>query len=215
MFSPGQCLGEKCPIISVHVNLDDIAQFYDRITQYLSTNMQMLHSQIIYSLPVVELRRSYWCEKSKSQLSIWWHIQKTPLPRSAGTYQEYPVIMQYGARHSANTAPTGFFYLYKHNSLNNDIIHKTRMHEFNHACHNYKLHLVNDMPTHCTLDILFYKRTCVHTIPVNLSLPGQNCCNFADDIFKYIFINDPFSILIKISLKLVPKGPIDDEPALV
>ena len=37
----------------------------------------------------------------------------------------------------------------------------------------------------------------------------------ADDIFKCIFVNESFSILIKISLKFVPKGPIDNNPALV
>ena len=37
----------------------------------------------------------------------------------------------------------------------------------------------------------------------------------ADDIFKCIFVNENFSILIKISLKFVPKGPIDNNPALV
>ena len=37
----------------------------------------------------------------------------------------------------------------------------------------------------------------------------------ADNIFKYIFVNEKFCILIKISLMFVPKGPIDDNPALV
>ena len=37
----------------------------------------------------------------------------------------------------------------------------------------------------------------------------------ADDIFKCIFFNEKFGVLIKISLKFVPKGPIDNQPALV
>ena len=37
----------------------------------------------------------------------------------------------------------------------------------------------------------------------------------ADDIFKCIFFNEKFCILIKISVKFVPKGPIDNNPALV
>ena len=37
----------------------------------------------------------------------------------------------------------------------------------------------------------------------------------ADDIFKYIFLNEDATISIKISLKFVPKGPIDNDPALV
>ena len=35
------------------------------------------------------------------------------------------------------------------------------------------------------------------------------------DIFRCIFVNEKFSILIKISLKFVPKGQIDNNPVLV
>ena len=37
----------------------------------------------------------------------------------------------------------------------------------------------------------------------------------ADDIFKSIFMNENIRILIQISLKFVPKGPIDNKSALV
>ena len=37
----------------------------------------------------------------------------------------------------------------------------------------------------------------------------------ADNIFKCIFANERFCILFKISLKFVPNGPIDNNPALV
>ena len=37
----------------------------------------------------------------------------------------------------------------------------------------------------------------------------------ADDVFKFIFVNEKFCILIQIPLKFVPKGPIDNNPALV
>ena len=47
------------------------------------------------------------------------------------------------------------------------------------------------------------------------SPPGQNGRRFADDIFIFIFVNEKFCILIKISLKFVPKGQIDNNPALV
>ena len=39
--------------------------------------------------------------------------------------------------------------------------------------------------------------------------------NFADDIFRYIFVNEKFCILIKISLKFVPKGLLDNKWAWV
>ena len=45
--------------------------------------------------------------------------------------------------------------------------------------------------------------------------PGQNGRHFTDDIFKCIFVNEKFFILIEISLKFVPKVPIDNNPAVV
>ena len=37
----------------------------------------------------------------------------------------------------------------------------------------------------------------------------------ADDIFKHIFLNENVRIFIQISLKFVPKGPIDNKSVLV
>ena len=37
----------------------------------------------------------------------------------------------------------------------------------------------------------------------------------ADDIFKCIFLNENDGIAIKMSLKCVPRSPIDNKPALV
>ena len=45
--------------------------------------------------------------------------------------------------------------------------------------------------------------------------PRQNGRHFADNIFKCIFMNEKFCILIRISLKFVPKGLIDNKSALV
>ena len=45
--------------------------------------------------------------------------------------------------------------------------------------------------------------------------PGQIGCHFTDDIFKCILLNEKFCIFIEISLQFVPKGPIDNNPALV
>ena len=47
------------------------------------------------------------------------------------------------------------------------------------------------------------------------SPPGQNGHHFADNIFRCIFLNGTFRILIKISLKFVPKCPTNNNPALV
>ena len=45
--------------------------------------------------------------------------------------------------------------------------------------------------------------------------PRQNGCHFPDDIFKCIFLNESIWISIGISLRFVPKGPINNIPALV
>ena len=37
----------------------------------------------------------------------------------------------------------------------------------------------------------------------------------ADDIFKWILMNEKLRILIRITLKVVPKGPINNKSALV
>ena len=54
-----------------------------------------------------------------------------------------------------------------------------------------------------------------HINELNTLRPRQNGCHFADDIFKGIFLNENISIPIKISLKFVPKGPVNNIPALV
>ena len=50
---------------------------------------------------------------------------------------------------------------------------------------------------------------------VNTLRPRQNGRHFADDIYKCIFLNENVWIPIKISLKFVPNGPINNFPALV
>ena len=50
---------------------------------------------------------------------------------------------------------------------------------------------------------------------VNTLRPRQNGRRFADDTFKRIFLNENVRISIKISLKFVSKGPINNIPALV
>ena len=65
----------------------------------------------------------------------------------------------------------------------------------------------------------WFRKSLVHcsspSSPLNTLRPRQNEQHFADDIFKRIFFNENFWILIKISLKFVPKGPINNIPAFV
>ena len=49
----------------------------------------------------------------------------------------------------------------------------------------------------------------------NTLRPRQNGRRFADDTSKRMFLNENVWISIKISLKFVPKGPINNNPALV
>ena len=53
------------------------------------------------------------------------------------------------------------------------------------------------------------------TPDLNTLRPRRNEQHFADDIFKRIFFNENVWISIKISLKFVPKGPINNISALV
>ena len=50
---------------------------------------------------------------------------------------------------------------------------------------------------------------------INRLRPRQNRRHFADDTFKPIFLNENIRISIRISLKFVPKVPINNIPALV
>ena len=53
-----------------------------------------------------------------------------------------------------------------------------------------------------------------HSSILNTLRPRQNGRHFADDMFKCIFLNENVWIPIEISLKFVPKGSINNNPAL-
>ena len=56
---------------------------------------------------------------------------------------------------------------------------------------------------------------CIMHWDINILRPRRNEQHFPDDIFKHIFFNENVWISIKISLKFVPKGPINNIPVLV
>ena len=70
------------------------------------------------------------------------------------------------------------------------------------------------LPPHCRQQLQkhFIEWKVLH---FNSLKPRQNGSHFADDIFKCIFLNENDWIPIEISLKFVPKGPINNIPALV
>ena len=45
---------------------------------------------------------------------------------------------------------------------------------------------------------------------IRSSPPGQNGRQLADNIFRFILVNEKFRIMIKFSLRFVPKSPIDN-----
>ena len=51
--------------------------------------------------------------------------------------------------------------------------------------------------------------------PTNTLRPRQNGRHFPDDILKWIFLNENMWTSIKISLKFVPRGSVNNIPALV
>ena len=55
----------------------------------------------------------------------------------------------------------------------------------------------------------------IHQYLLNTLRPRQNRCHFTANVFKCNFLNEIVWIPIKISLKFVPKGPINNNPALV
>ena len=60
-----------------------------------------------------------------------------------------------------------------------------------------------------------WRRLLVSGTRFNTLRPRQNGRHFADDIFKWILLNENESISIKISLKFVPNGQINNIPSLL
>ena len=56
---------------------------------------------------------------------------------------------------------------------------------------------------------------CGRTVTFNTLRPRQNGRHFSNDIFNWIFLNEDAWISINISLKFVPRGPINNIPTLV
>ena len=82
-----------------------------------------------------------------------------------------------------------------------------------------KLNLVKVIPKELPADYLSFFVTSMMSVTLqkrfNTLRPRQNGSHFPDDIFKWIFLNENVWILIKISLKFVPKRLINNIPALV
>ena len=73
--------------------------------------------------------------------------------------------------------------------------------------------IISKVPWHSPAGNIHWKCWKCHLL--NTLRPRQNGRHFADDTFKRIFMNENFRISINISLKFVPKGLINNIPALV
>ena len=68
----------------------------------------------------------------------------------------------------------------------------------------------------CNSNITLWFKLFIEGLPslFNTLRPRQNGRHFADDTFNRIFVNENVRISIEFSLKFVPKGPINNIPAL-
>ena len=65
------------------------------------------------------------------------------------------------------------------------------------------------------LSLYYFNQWLLSLHHFNTLRPRQNGRHFPDDTFKPIFLYENVRISIKISLKFVPKGPINNNPSLV
>ena len=84
---------------------------------------------------------------------------------------------------------------------------------------------MKQFPTHTWHSLIYFRlfknQDCLHRscegrmVGINTLRLRQNGRHFADDVFKCIFLNENMWISLKISLRYVPKGLINNIPALV
>ena len=75
--------------------------------------------------------------------------------------------------------------------------------------------LPQKIASHFTVNIIAAEDQAIQEVFFNTLRPRPNGQHFADDIFKLIFFNVNVWISLNISLTFVPKGPINNTPALV
>ena len=88
---------------------------------------------------------------------------------------------------------------------------------FGVSCHHDGIAYICWFITVCVLrsaPALYCSHDFIHK-RINTLRPKQDGCRLPDDIFKCIFFHENILILIKISLKFVPKVRINNIPALV
>ena len=102
--------------------------------------------------------------------------------------------------------PNTHIYIYTYIYI---MLQPTQLHHY-HICF-WKWRALSVLQYDADMCILLVIIVC---ITVNTLRPGPNRRHFADDTFKCIFLNENVWIPIEISLKFVPKGSINNSPAL-
>ena len=111
--------------------------------------------------------------------------------------QSYMIELEY-VRKGRNSKPSDGY----RKDIDGSVLETTLVREL----HRFGIHSLSPHRCGCNFDYDFQ---------LNTLRPRQNGCHFTDDIFKCIFLNENVWIPIKISMKFVPKGPINNIPALV
>ena len=79
----------------------------------------------------------------------------------------------------------------------------------------YNPWLVCDKPPRAPVSVKRVYSPGLSTTTINTLRPRQNGCHFPNNIFQWISLNENVWIAIKISMKFVPRGSIDNILALV
>ena len=142
-----------------------------------------------------------------------------------GAVENWPTGIDWGIRNAAKCVYIGTFQLKTTVcSQLNRFIKRNKL-STTHACVIYwtcsllvEYICIRECQNHYGVPAMTHKGPPMSEVPVPWWLalrPRQNGRHFADDTFKRIFLNENVRISIKISLKFVPKGPINNIPALV
>ena len=136
---------------------------------------------------------------------IWWHtVLSTPLPWWRHQMETFSALLAICA---GNSPVSGEFPAQRPVTRSFDVFFVPRLNKpLSKQWWGWWFETLScPLWRHCNVKYPFYGEM-LHRDIFNSSLPGQDGRHFADDIFKRIFVNEKFCILITISLKFVPQA---------
>ena len=75
--------------------------------------------------------------------------------------------------------------------------------------------MILDATTYIPFDLEVTEEPSQGSVSLNTLRPRQNGRHFTDDTFKHMLLNENVRVSMKMSLKFVPKGLINNIPAMV